>query len=786
MGTTLNEVFTVAGQPRGSMRIQRPATRANQELPSEIYISLVGSLFTDPRTLLVGAIGTIGAAVITALKSGERLLWVCALAMAVTACVRATDMFIFGQQGQLNNDVKVVRKWELRYITGSCFYVTLLGAWCLIAFVKSSDPEVQLLSFSLTLANMIGVAGRNFGSNFLVNAQLLGMGLPLLLALLMTGRPYYAIYACILFPFFLSFKGISDRLRQIFLDAVIATCDARLLAARLDTALNNMSHGLCMLDSTRRMVVANARLPQVLRIDAASIRPSAPIQRVLRESVRAGIFSIADLRRISADVERRLSENIPAPVIVESRDGRALALTFRSMSAGGSVVLVDDVTEQRDVEARIEYLARYDALTGLPNRTFFRDEMNRVMKLMGRGTSCAILFIDLDHFKQVNDTLGHSAGDTLLRKVADRMRHIVRETDVISRLGGDEFAVLQTSLNSPEDASDLARRLVEEVSHPYDIDGTELVIGASIGVALAPRDGTQVDLLLKSADLALYRVKTDGRSGWRFFEPDMGEKVKARRRLELDLRSALANDAFELHYQPIIDLKTERTCACEALLRWPHAERGMISPAEFVPVAEEIGLIVEIGNYVLRKACLEAMAWPNDVCVAVNLSAIQFRRGNVVRAIRQAITSSGLAAHRLQVEITESALIQDTEATYATLAHLRNLGVTISLDDFGIGYSSLSYLHGFPFNKLKIDRSFVRGIETSERSRTLLSGVARLSAELGLSVVVEGVETEDQLRLIRNDVHIDEAQGFLFCTPIPATQIRDHLYDASLRAGRVA
>jgi diguanylate cyclase (GGDEF)-like protein len=760
-------------------RMWRPAAQPEQELPSEIYISLVGSLFTDPRTLLVGAIGTISAVLITALKSAEPLLWLCAIAIAVTACVRAADMRIFGRQGQFAKDAKAIRKWEFRYVIGSCVYVALLGTWCLIAFVKSSDPEIQLLSFSMTLANMIGVAGRNFGSNFLVNAQLLGMGLPLLSALLMTGRTYCTIYACVLVPFFLSFKAISDRLRQIFLDAVIATRDVSLLAARFDTALNNMSHGLCMLDAARRIVVVNARLPEVLHVDPAAARPGASLQRLLRESVRAGIFSIADLRRITAEVKHRLSENIRAPVFVESKHGKTLALTFRSMNNGGSVVLVDDVTEQKNAEAQIEYLARHDALTGLPNRAFFHDEMSRIMKLISRGGSCAILFIDLDQFKQVNDTLGHSSGDTLLRKVADRLRSIVRESDVMARLGGDEFVVLQTPINCPQDASDLARRIVEELSHSYDIDGTELAIGASVGIALAPRDGTQADLLLKNADMALYRAKSDGRNGWRFFEPDMNTTIKARRALELDLRNALAHNVFELYYQPIIDLKTERICACEALLRWPHAQRGMISPAEFIPVAEEMGLIVEIGEHVLREACLEAMAWPNDVCVSVNLSAIQFRRGNVVRAVRQAITSSGLPASRLQAEITESALIHDAEATRATLGRLRDHGVTISLDDFGTGYSSLSYLHSFPFDKLKIDRSFVLGIEASERSRTLLRGVARLSSELGLSVVVEGVETDDQLRLIQNDVHLDEAQGFLFCRAIPARQIRDPLYGTS-------
>jgi len=406
--------------------------------------------------------------------------------------------------------------------------------------------------------------------------------------------------------------------------------------------------------------------------------------------------------------------------------------------------------------------------------------------LVGRAGPCAVLFVDLDQFKQVNDTLGHSSGDILLTKVADRLRDIVRESDLIARLGGDEFVVLQSPLAGSDDAAALARQIIESLSAPYDIDGNEVVIGASIGIALAPDDGTQTGLLLKNADMALYRAKSDGRGAWRFFEPEMDAKANARRKLEVDLRNALANGIFEVHYQPLLNLKTGRISTCEALLRWPHAERGMIPPAEFIPVAEEMGLIVEIGSYVLHKACLEATKWPSHVSVAVNLSAIQFRRGSVVRAVREALAATGLAATRLEVEITESVLLQDTEATRVTLSQIRDLGVTISLDDFGIGYSSLSYLHSFPFDKIKIDRSFLLGLENSARSRTLLHGVARLSAELGLSVVVEGIETEDQLALIRDDVHIDEAQGFLFSRPIPARQIRELLRGTSVRAVKVA
>jgi diguanylate cyclase (GGDEF)-like protein len=450
------------------------------------------------------------------------------------------------------------------------------------------------------------------------------------------------------------------------------------------------------------------------------------------------------------------------------------------------VVLVEDITERKSAEAKINHLARYDALTGLPNRTFFRDHMERAVAQTRRGGACAVLFVDLDQFKQVNDTLGHPCGDELLCAVADRLRAIVRESDVVARFGGDEFVILQSPVARPEEVEALARRIVEVLGGTYDIDSHQIVIGASIGIAMSPNDGVDADLLLKNADMALYRAKSDGRAAWRFFEPEMDINAQARRSLELDLRTALAEDTFEVYYQPLYNLRTHRISTCEALLRWPHPTRGMISPAEFIPVAEEMGLIVELGMRVLRKACIECMKWPSDVRVAVNLSPIQFKRGNVMVAVREALAVSKLPPHRLEVEITESVLLQDTEATRVCLNQLRDLGVRISLDDFGTGYSSLSYLHSFPLQKVKIDRMFLKGIAASDRSLTLLRGVARLSAELGMSVVVEGIETEAQLALITREQSVDEAQGFLFSRPIPSRDIRRLLYSDASMIGRVA
>jgi diguanylate cyclase (GGDEF)-like protein len=452
------------------------------------------------------------------------------------------------------------------------------------------------------------------------------------------------------------------------------------------------------------------------------------------------------------------------------------------MENGGVVMLVEDVTERRNAEAKIHHLARYDALTGLPNRMLFHDQMEWALDSLKREAQCAVLFVDLDEFKQVNDTLGHPAGDALLCAVAERLRAVVRETDFVARFGGDEFVVLQNPLRCADGAATLARQIVEELSRPYDIEGHRVVIGASIGIAVSPRDGTQADILLKNADMALYRAKSEGRSLWRFFEPGMDAAAQARRSLELDLRHAVATEAFEVRYQPLINLKTGRISTCEALLRWSHPQRGMISPAEFIPIAEEMGLIVEIGDWVLRRACQECARWPADVRVAVNLSPIQFRHGNVMQAVSGALALSGLAPSRLEVEITETVLLQDTEATHATLRQLREFGVRIALDDFGTGYSSLSYLHNFPLHKVKIDRSFLVGIGANKRALPLLRNAARLIAELGMSVTMEGVETKEQLDLIAAEDTFDEAQGFLFSPAVSARDIAALLDPASMLA----
>ena len=409
-------------------------------------------------------------------------------------------------------------------------------------------------------------------------------------------------------------------------------------------------------------------------------------------------------------------------------------------------------------------MARHDALTGLPNRVLFREEMEKALVRVARGETVAVLCLDLDHFKSVNDTLGHPVGDGLLKAVAERLLACVRDTDTVARLGGDEFAILQAGLDKPESAAILAQRLIDDVCEPYDIDGHEVVVGASIGIAIAPSDGDHPDQLLKNADMALYRAKSDGRRLYRFFEREMDARLQARRALELDLRKALADGEFELFYQPLIDLRTESISGFEALLRWNHPERGLVSPAEFIPLAEEIGLIVPLGEWVLREACLEAAKWPRRMKVAVNLSPVQFKRRNLAPAVVRALSASALSANRLELEITESVLLLEDDATVKTLHLLRGLGVRISMDDFGTGYSCLSYLRSFPFDKIKIDRSFVRDLAEKEDCAAIVRAVAGLGASLGITTTAEGVETVEQLAQVRAQ-GCTEAQGYLFSRP---------------------
>ncbi len=532
---------------------------------------------------------------------------------------------------------------------------------------------------------------------------------------------------------------------------------------RFDAALNNMSQALLMFDSAARLVISNHRYQEMYGLSAKVVEPGCHLRELLEHRRNAGTFS---------DDPDRYIENLMAVIaqgktwsqLTELPDGRTVSVLNHPMAGGGWVATHEDITERRRAEKQIAHMARHDALTDLPNRLLLRDRLAHAVAELPRDRRLAVLYLDLDHFKGVNDTLGHQVGDELLKTVAARLRDCVRDVDTVARVGGDEFAIIHTGVEQPNDAAMLARRICEAVKEPCDLHGHAVIVDTSIGIALAPGDGTDPTELLKNADMALYRAKADGRGTYRFFEPAMDARMKTRRTLELALRMALANGEFELYYQPLVSLDDRRITCCEALIRWRHPERGLIPPGEFIPIAEEIGLIVPLGEWVLRQACADAMGWPADVKVAVNLSPIQVMNQNLVAVVVGALATAGLSANRLELEITESVLMQNSETTLATLHRLRELGVKISMDDFGTGYSSLSYLRSFPFDKIKIDRCFISGLATGDDSVAIVLAIAGLAKHLGIATTAEGVETRQQLQQVKA-LGCSEMQGFVFSPP---------------------
>ena len=479
----------------------------------------------------------------------------------------------------------------------------------------------------------------------------------------------------------------------------------------LDTALENMSQGLCMFNAEGRIVLFNDRYRQMMDLPAERLQGLSLLD-LFKHRKTTGDFD-GDPKEFFDRVMNGVSEGKWDTKIMESSIGRVLRVADRPMQGGGWVATFEDITEWRKAEAQISHMARHDPLTDLPNRALFREELEQALRHVRRDEQIAVLCLDLDHFKDVNDSLGHPIGDDLLRAVACRLTECIRDTDTLARLGGDEFAIVQVgSHQQPAEASVLASCLVEIISVPYDIDGHQVVIGVSIGVSITPTDGTEPDQLLKNADMALYRSKADGRGTYRFFEAAMDARAQSRRMLELDLRAALVRGEFELYYQPIQEIRTGQIVAFEALVRWNHPQRGMIAPNDFIPVAEQTGLIIPLGEWVLRTACAEAATWSQDVRVAVNLSAVQFKSRNLIAAVIGALSASGLSSGRLELEITETVLMGN--GTLAILHDLRNIGVRVSMDDFGTGYSSLSYLRSFPFDKIKIDQSFIGDLATHE------------------------------------------------------------------------
>ena len=563
-------------------------------------------------------------------------------------------------------------------------------------------------------------------------------------------------------------------IRQVRQQHRLSRAQLKLEKERLKTAINNMTQGLLMFDADARAVVVNQRYLDMYHLPRDTIWQGMPLRDALAHHRINGACEGYDIDALSTKGLETVTNRHAQ--IISLHDGRVIQLLCQPIIDGGWVVTHEDITERHRVEERLAHLAHYDTLTDLPNRTLFHEMLSHELSWTSRGRRCAVIYIDMDEFKGINDSLGHSVGDALLTEVAKRLKGCVRRTDVVARLGGDEFAIVWTDLKDREELIALMERIHAAIREPFECLGHRLLTDASMGVALAPEDGSDLDQLLRNADLAMYSAKADGRRTYRFFEPEMDARVQSRRALEHDLREAIAggdlsSGGFEVYYQPLLKLADDSVSGCEALLRWRHPRRGLVSPADFIPVAEDIGVINQLGEWVLTTACTEAAGWPEDINLAVNVSPVQFRSHTLSIKVAAALAASGLAPARLELEITEAVLICDDEVALAVLHELRELGVRIALDDFGTGYSSLSYLQRFPFDKIKIDRCFVTDIADPNGSAAIVQAVVDIAASRHMTTTAEGVETEQQKELL-SALGCTQMQGYLFSPARPADEVR--------------
>jgi diguanylate cyclase (GGDEF)-like protein len=542
-----------------------------------------------------------------------------------------------------------------------------------------------------------------------------------------------------------------------------------------EIALNNMVRGLSMFDADQRLIVCNESYREMYALPEELTRPGTPLADILRYHIKKETGRDGEEERTRQDqwLKKHAAKLASGNSFTRTQNlsgGRTFLVTYQPLAGGGWVDVQEDITEKRRAEEKVEWLARHDPLTGIANRFYFRESFEDALKIVDQGPAVVLHWIDLDNFKEVNDTLGHPVGDALLKAVAERLRSSVRKTDFLARLGGDEFAIIQRGAGRREQCVQLAQRVMHALSKPFHILGHSVSLSASIGIVRAPEHGTTADELMKSADIALYDVKSSGRNGFNLFQSGTKQKPDLKHELDRDLRSAIHNGQLKLHYQPIINLKTRHVSSCEALLRWEHPQQGLIMPGNFLPLAEQSGQMLEIGRWVLCEACKDAALWPDDMKVTVNVSSLQFENGDLLSVIDKALEKANIKPSRLELEIAEAALLSDGERIREVLPILRERGIGTSLDDFGRASGSLSYLRNFPFDKIKIDRSYIRDQLNRKDCAAIVNAVTALARALGIGTVAEGVETLGELKCVAI-AGCDEVQGYYFSGAVPKGEL---------------
>jgi diguanylate cyclase (GGDEF)-like protein len=738
------------------------ATDAN--ISEEIRRGLVNSLFADSRSLLPGLSATAACAFVGANLDHSWTAWAIGVATIIVVFVRLQLVHLHDASVRQGREIEIRRyeRYERIYVLGATAYLLCNGMLACWAFTSSNNAFVLMLTLSVALMNALSIAVRNFAIRYGVGLQVAAVTIPLAIGFAFRGGLFWVL-AALMWPLSLFIVSSATRLRNILLSEMAYRRQSDLIAEQFDFAINNMSHGMCMMSAEMNILVSNGKFAEFFGLPANKRIEDANFKTLLRMGTRTGALSKEDAFRVLNALATSYAVEGETNLQIETSGGNVCDLTLRHNSKGGWVVVVQDVTEKRQAERVIYRMAHFDAVTNLQNRPSFEIALTEALAAARTsGGRTEVLFLDLDGFKQVNDTLGHKIGDRVLVGAGARLSDIAGPMDLIARWGGDEFVILRRSVQGGVDVETFANQIIAELSRPSLIEGSAVAVGASIGIAVDIGGEATSDLVLQQADMALYEAKRGGRGRYRVYEEAMSASALARRLLELDLHTALASGAFELHYQPIVNLETRAIVSFEALARWKHPLRGQVSPALFVPILEELNLMTAFGGWALQRACSDAASWPRNVRVGVNVSTKQLESDNLYEAVARALQSSGLAPHRLELEITETALLGGNDVVEKTLARVRSLGVRIALDDFGTGFSSLSHLMRLPLDKVKIDQTFTQKLGKDRKARVLIENIARLSSQLGMVVTVEGIETKEQLDQVRSIDAIEEGQGYLF------------------------
>ncbi|MCR4264929.1 bifunctional diguanylate cyclase/phosphodiesterase [Nitratireductor sp. ZSWI3] len=742
---------------------------SKNSIPEDVYVGYIRSLFQDVGVLPLGALCYALIAVLLYYKTGQVAQLLLGPLMLVAGIWRYFK--ITRVDHALISDYASALAWERRYLWWGSMHGVVVGAFGFVSIFWGNDSFAELAAVSAILCGTITIAGRNYGSRKMVSVLTLTIVFPIALALMMKGDIYHFILGMFIAPFMLVVMKMAELVRTVLFTAISEEKRSTRLAQRFDRALNTMPHGLLMLNNEERVVVSNAQAAEMLGFRSSEQMLGRTLKSLLMRGVASGLLSQRDYAYAEEHLSKALREGRDRKVLLSMTNGRHFEFAAREGHDEVGVLTFEEVTSRVEAEEKIRFMARYDSLTSLPNRAYFHEKVTEAMAAGDQDRLCGLAVLDLDDFKSVNDTLGHPVGDGLIYAMAERLSAFGSDNVRISRFGGDEFMIFFNQVDSEAAFSAQFDEIFGALRGEVDVAGHAMRLQASGGaVVVSVRDG-DVDSMIVKADLALYKAKELGKNGWRLFETEMDVAFRNRQIMKADLRSAIEARNLRVVYQPIVDARTMRIASCEALCRWDHPELGLVSPSVFIPLAEEMGLISEISSVVLDAACKECAKWPEQIGVSVNLSAKDFRSSDVVNKVRSALQAADISPNRLEIEVTETALLNDTEATIAYIRTLKGLGVRIALDDFGTGYSSLSYLHTLPLDKVKIDGSFVANLKEGQRSLYLLQGVVDLSRKLGLAVTVEGVERFDQLKLLESFVKPDLLQGFLFGPALTASGI---------------